>query len=220
MKSESITTMTPQTTSYPALAQRASQLAYFTVGYNALEALVAITSGLLAGSIALVGFGLDSVIETASGLTILWRFRAAQEHEQERAEARAVKIVGATFFLLAAYVSYEAISDLWYHRLPTFSIPGTAIATLSLIVMPILGVAKRRLATRLASRALAADSVETLLCSYLSAALLLGLIANGWLAWWWADPVPALCMVPYMVWEGFEAFEEESEGRSAAPGGV
>jgi divalent metal cation (Fe/Co/Zn/Cd) transporter len=86
--------------------------------------------------------------------------------------------------------------------------------------MPILGMAKRRLAKRLASRALAADSIETLLCSYLSAALLLGLIANGWLAWWWADPVAALCMVPYMVWEGFEAFEAESEGRSAAPRGI
>jgi divalent metal cation (Fe/Co/Zn/Cd) transporter len=199
---------------YSTLARRASQLAYFTVGYNALEALVAITSGLLAGSIALVGFGLDSVIETASGLTIIWRFRPKHEHKQESTEARAVRIIGATFFLLALYVTYEASSDLWYHRPPTFSIPGTLLAVLSLIVMPVLALAKRRLATKLASRALAADSTETLLCSYLSAALLLGLLANGWLGWWWADPVAALCMVPYMVSEGFEAFQGESPGRS------
>ena len=194
---------------YPALARRASRLAYFTVGYNVLEAAVAIASGLLAGSIALVGFGLDSLIEVTSALAILWRFRRARQ-EQERAESRAVKLVGATFFALAVYVSYEAISDLWFRRAPSFSIPGLVIAVLSLIIMPILGVAKRRLAIRLASRALAADAVETLLCSYLSAALLLGLAANGWLGWWWADPIAALWMVPYMIWEGFEAFGEES----------
>ena len=120
-----------------------------------------------------------------------------------------MKLVGATFFALAVYVSYEAIADLWFRRAPNFSILGLVIAVLSLIIMPILGLAKRRLAVRLASRALAADAVETLLCSYLSAALLLGLVANGWLGWWWADPIAALCMVPYMIWEGFEAFGEE-----------
>jgi len=163
---------------YPALARRASRLAYFTVAYNVLEAAVAIASGLLAGSIALVGFGLDSLIEVTSALAILWRFRRARQ-EQARAESRAVKLVGATFFALAVYVSYEAISDLWFRRAPSFSIPGLVIAVLSLIIMPILGVAKRRLAIRLASRALAADAVETLLCSYLSAALLLGLVEIG-----------------------------------------
>ena len=196
---------------YPALARRASRLAYFTVGYNVLEALVAIASGLLAGSTALVGFGLDSVIEVTSALAILWRLQNTP-HQAERAESRAVKLVGATFFALAVYVTYEAISDIWFHRPPSFSIPGTVIAGLSLIIMPILGVAKRRLAIKLASRALAADAVETLLCAYLSAALLLGLVANGWLGWWWADPVAALCMVPYMVWEGLEAFGEVPSG--------
>jgi divalent metal cation (Fe/Co/Zn/Cd) transporter len=197
--------------SYPVLARRASRLATFSVGYNALEAVVAIASGLLAGSIALVGFGLDSVIEVTSALTILWRFRSARQ-EQERAESRAVKLVGATFFALAAYVTYEAITDLWLRRTPAFSIPGLVIAVLSLIIMPILGLAKRRLAIKLASRALAADATETLLCSYLSATLLLGVAANGWLGWWWADPIAALCMVPYMIWEGLEAFEEKSSG--------
>ena len=195
----------------PALVRRATHLAYLTVTYNAFEALVAIISGILAGSVALTGFGLDSLIEIASALAILWRF-GSLAHEHEQAESQAVKFVGATFFALAAYVSYHAIGDLWFRRPPSFSLPGLAIAGLSIIIMPILGLAKRRLATRLASRALAADAAETLLCSYLSAALLLGLLANGLLGWWWADPVAALCMVPYMVWEGLEAFEEESRG--------
>ena len=146
-------------------------------------------------------------------MVILWHFRSLQHHPQERAESLAVKLVGAPFFVLAAYVSYEAISALWFQRQPTFSIPGTVIAVLSLIIMPILGLAKRHLATRLASRALAADAAETLLCCYLSGALLLALIANGWLGWWWADAVAALCMVPYMAWEGQEAFGVASEDR-------
>ena len=194
---------------HPALTARASRLATFSVAYNTLEAVVAIASGLLAGSIALVSFGLDSVIEVTSALAILWRFRRARQ-EQEAAESRALRLVGATFFALAAYVSYEAVSHLWLHHAPSFSTPGLALAILSLIVMPILGLAKRRLAIELASRALAADAAETLLCSYLSAALLLGLAANGWLGWWWADPIAALCMVPYMIWEGLEAFGEEA----------
>jgi len=208
-KSTAMSDVTFRSDSHPALARRASRLATFSVAYNVLEAVVAITSGLLAGSIALVGFGLDSVIEVTSALTILWRFRRAPQ-EQEHAESRAVKLVGATFFALAAYVTYEAITDLWLRRTPSFSIPGLVIAALSFIIMPILGFAKRRLAIKLASRALAADAVETLLCSYLSATLLLGVAANGWLGWWWADPIAALCMVPCMIWEGLEAFEEES----------
>ena len=202
------TTASSQPDGYAALARRASRLATFSVAYNVLEAAVAITSGLLAGSVALVGFGLDSVIEVTSAVIILWRFRKGSQ-DQGRSESRAVKLVGATFFALAAYVSYESIADLWLRRAPSFSVPGLAIAFLSLIVMPILGLAKQRLARRLGSRALAADAVETMLCSYLSAALLLGLAANGWLGWWWADPIAAICMVPYMIWEGREAFEDE-----------
>jgi divalent metal cation (Fe/Co/Zn/Cd) transporter len=176
------------------------------VAWNTLEALVALVAGGLASSIALEGFGLDSVIETLSGFTLLWRFRrfrlAGEEHH---AELRAAQVVGVTFFALAAYVGYEAGADLWFRRAPQFSLPGIILAAVSLVVMPVLALAKRRVARTLQSRALAADSVQTFLCSYLSAALLLGLALNGWLGWWWADPLAALAMAAFMVHEGFEA---------------
>lgn len=199
------------------LHQRAIRLEYFTVGWNSIEALVALVAGALASSIALVGFGLDSIIETISGVALLWRFKQHRLEEQA-AESRALQVVGATFFALAAYVSYEAVSDLWFHHPPKFSLPGTILAVVSLVVMPVLGVAKRRVAVALHSRALAADGMETLLCSYLSATLLLGLVLNGWLGWWWADPVAALAMTLFMIREGIEAFSgEKSEVRSQKP---
>jgi len=193
-----------------ALQQRAIRLEYFTIGWNSLEALVALVAGALASSIALVGFGLDSIIETISGAALLWRFKQQRLGEEE-AESRAVKVVGATFFTLAAYVGYEAISDLWLRQPPKFSLPGAILAAVSLVVMPVLGVAKRRVAVQLNSRALAADGMETLLCSYLSATLLLGLVLNGWLGWWWADPVAALAMTLFMIREGIEAFSGDHE---------
>jgi divalent metal cation (Fe/Co/Zn/Cd) transporter len=189
------------------LRARAVHLEYLTVGWNVVEAAVALLAGWMASSIALEGFGLDSVIETASGLMLLWRFK--QQHVEElQAESRAVKFVGVTFLALAAYVGYEAAADLWFRRAPHFSVAGTILACASLIVMPILGVAKRRVARALASRALAADSLETLLCAYLSATLLTGLILNGSLGWWWADPVAALAMTAFMIREGIEALLE------------
>jgi divalent metal cation (Fe/Co/Zn/Cd) transporter len=168
------------------------------------QAGVLLAAGWLAASIALEGFGLDSVIEILSGLTVLWRFRQ-QTLRDEHAERQAVRLVGVTFLALAAYVGFEAGSDLWLHRAPSFSLPGFILAALSLIVMPSLGLAKRRTARRLGSRALAADSLETFLCAYLSGALLVGLALNGWLRWWWADPVAALAITAFMVREGIEA---------------
>jgi divalent metal cation (Fe/Co/Zn/Cd) transporter len=190
------------------LRRRATRLEWFTVTWNVLEALVALGAGYLAGSIALEGFGLDSVIETISGLTLLWRFRARVYGTagEQAAERRAVRVVGMTFFALAAYVGYEGGADLWFRRAAHFSLPGVILATASLIVMPILGLAKRRTARALESRALAADSVQTLVCSYLSAILLGGLLLNGWLHWWWADPAAALAIAAAMVGEGLEAF--------------
>jgi divalent metal cation (Fe/Co/Zn/Cd) transporter len=192
-----------------ALRRRAVRLEYFTVGWNVVEAGVALAAGGAASSVALIGFGLDSVIETVSGLTLLWRFRQ-QGSREAQAESSALRVVGITFFALAAYVGYESASDLWYRRAPEFSLPGFILAAVSLVVMPVLGIAKRRLAGALGSRALAADGMETLLCSYLSATLLLGLGLNGWKGWWWADPVAGLAITGFMVREGLEALRGET----------
>jgi divalent metal cation (Fe/Co/Zn/Cd) transporter len=194
-----------------ALRQRAIRLEYFTVGCSILEAVVALVAGGAASSSALIGFGLDSIIETASGVTLLWRLRKRHE-EEARAESSAVKVVAVTFFALAAYIGYEAASDLWLRRAPQFSLPGLVLAFLSLLVMPFLGIAKRRLAVQLKSRALAADGMETLLCAYLSGTLLLGLGANGLFGWWWADPVAGLAIAGFMVREGLETWRGESCG--------
>ncbi len=185
--------------------RRAVRLEYLTIVWNTAEAVVALLAGTLAGSIALVGFGLDSIIETISGAALLWRLRQQGDFERV-AESRALRIVGLTFFALAAYVGYESASDLWFRRPPGESLVGMALAGVSLVVMPLLGRAKRRLAVKLGSRALAADGMETLLCAYLSFTLLLGLGLNAWLGWWWADPVAALVMVGFMLREGREAW--------------
>jgi divalent metal cation (Fe/Co/Zn/Cd) transporter len=184
--------------------RRAIRLEYLTVAWNVVEIVVAIIAGIMARSIALIAFGLDSAIEVISGLALLWRFKQARI-EEHKAETRAVKIVGVTFFLLSIYVGFEAAHDLYFHHVPESSLPGMTLATVSLIVMPLLAFAKRRLAKLLGSRALAADSMETFFCSYFSATLLAGLALNRWLGWWWADPAAALVMVALMVREGIEA---------------
>ena len=189
---------------------RGRWLEYLTVGWNSLEAIASIIAGLFAGSIALVGFGLDSVIETSSGGALLWRLSHANEQNaerRERAERISLRIVGASFLALAAYVGFEAARDLWTREAPQHSIPGIVIATLSLITMPLLARAKRKVARTLNSHALKADSRQTDLCAYLSAILLSGLLLNFLLGWWWADPVAGLIMVPIIVREGFEALK-------------
>jgi len=189
--------------------RQAIRLEYFTIAWNTLEALVALVAGVLAGSIALVGFGLDSVIEVTAGAVLLWRLRQRGEFESA-AESRALRIVGLTFFALAAYVTYESLSDLWFRHQSQESLVGIILAAVSLAVMPLLGHAKRRLAHRLESRALAADGMQTYLCSYLSFTLLLGLGLNASVGWWWADPAAALAMVAFMLREGVHAWRGES----------
>lgn len=202
----------PAITATPSESHRrqAIRLEVLTIVWNVTEAVVALAAGFLAGSIALVGFGLDSIIETISGATLLWRLRQRGELEA-KAESRSLHIVGLTFFLLAAYVSYESVTDLWFRRQPRESLVGIILAGVSLLVMPLLGRAKRRVARQLGSRALAADGMETYLCSYLSFTLVLGLGLNAWLGWWWADPVAALAMVAFMVREGREALRADAD---------
>lgn len=202
-------------TGRPELLRRGLRLEYFTIGWNSLEAVIAIGAGVLASSIALVGFGLDSVVEVSSGAILLWRLRAEMggsgPETAERVERRALLFVGVSFFALAAYVVYESGKKLWLRERPEESLVGLALALLSLIVMPTLAYAKLGVAKRLGSRALAADAMETAVCSYLSFALLLGLGLNALLGWWWADPVAALLMLPLILHEGVEAVGESRE---------
>jgi divalent metal cation (Fe/Co/Zn/Cd) transporter len=184
------------------------RLEYFTLGWNALEAAIAIGAGWLAGSIALVGFGVDSLIESMSGAILLWRL-ASPAHDESR-ERLALKLVGVSFFLLAAYICFEAIKSLIAAEPPKASIPGIVLAVASLIVMPLLARAKRRVAANISSNALVADSRQTDICAYLSAILLGGLVLNALFGWWWADPIAALIMVPIIAREGFEAWQGEA----------
>lgn len=188
---------------------------YFTVGWNIIEGIVAIAAGIVAGSIALVGFGLDSCIEVASGIVLIWRLRKhgfSNQDEEEAAEKKAIFFVGATFLLLALYVTYESGKKLVFQEHPDESLIGIILAIVSLVVMPLLALYKKKIATAINSRALRADALETLACSYLSLTLVVGLAANAIFGWWWADPVSALAMVYFLVKEGLEAIREGREG--------
>ena len=189
-----------------ATIHRGLSLEYFTVVWNLLEAMVALVSGAVAGSIALMGFGLDSLIEVSSGGILLWRLLADHDEERrERVERSALKLVGVSLLLLAAYVAGDSVVSLVGRKAPERSLPGIALATASLIAMPLLARAKRRVAWALGSAALQADSRQTDICAYLSAVLLLGLLLNATFGWWWADPVAGLVMVPLIGYEGREA---------------
>jgi divalent metal cation (Fe/Co/Zn/Cd) transporter len=200
-----------------ALLGRALRLERLTIGWNVAEAVVAVGAGWLAGSIALVGFGLDSVIETLAALALYRRLRAelggASEEEAEAHERRALWIVGVTFLLLSGYIFFEAATTLWLREPPGASWVGLSLAALSLAVMPTLAIGKHRTGKALGSRALIADAKETFVCSYLSLTLLAGLGLNALFGWWWADPVAALAMLPFLVREGKEAIEEARESR-------
>ena len=186
--------------------RRGVLLEWFTILYNSLEGLIALAAGFLSGSVALVGFGFDSAIEVTSGAALLWRLRGdASERTRERHEAAALRIVGVCFLVLALYVSYDALQSLVSREAPRRSLPGIVLAAASLIVMPLLALAKRRVAGRIASAALTADARQTQLCTYLSGILLCGLVLNASLGWWWADPVAALAMVPIIAKEGSDA---------------
>ena len=189
-----------------AIVQRGQRLTWATIAYNSIEAVISIVAGLLAGSVALVGFGFDSVIELGSSVAGLWRLSADPSPERRaRAERHALRIIGLCFLVLAVYVLADAVRTLVTRERPEEAPLGIAIAIGSLVVMPLLARAKRRVAAQLSSSALTAEARQTQICTYLSAILLAGLLINAALGWWWADPVAALAMVPLIGYEGVEA---------------
>ena len=189
------------------LRRRGFWLEYASMAWMTAEAAVAITAGILASSIALTGFGLDSVLELAAAAVVVWQLRGGEdEGEGEDREARAVRLIGVTFFALAAYLAVEAARDLAGHARPAFSPAGLAIAAAALLVMPALAVAKRRTGQALGNQALIADSAETALCALTSAAALIGVGLNAGAGWWWADPAAALVIAALAAREGLEAW--------------
>ena len=192
----------------PAAVQRGRRLEYFTVVWNTVEGLVAFVAGMIAGSISLVGFGIDSFIEVTSGSVLLWRMSVDSDVDRRKLnEKRALRIVGGCFLLLAIYITYDSISDLWSKRAPEHSVAGIILACVSLVVMPILSRAKRKVGRALGSAAMHADAKQTEFCTYLSAILLLGLLLNAFFGLWWADPLAALIMVPIITKEGIEGLQ-------------
>lgn len=188
------------------LGRRAKLLAGASVAYNVIEAVIAVSAGVVAGSIALVGFGLDSVVEVSSGLVILWQFR---HRLPESREQQALRLMAASFFALAAYVTVESARALLTAGDPAPSVVGIGLAIASLVIMPCLSWAQRRTGKALGSNAVVADSTQTLLCTYLSAALLAGLVLNATLGWSWADPVAGLVIAGVAVREGLQAWRGE-----------
>lgn len=187
--------------------RRGQWLVWTTLGYNSLEGLLSVAAGVLAGSVALVGFGVDSFIEVTASLAAIWRLRAdADAHRRAVVERRALRVIGVCFLALATYVAVDATRSLARRDAPGESLLGIAIAAASLVVMPLLARAKRDVARALASRAIRAEARQTDICMYLSAILLGGLGLNALFGWWWADPVAALGMVPLILWEGRAAF--------------
>ena len=198
----------PQEVIRDAAVRQGRRLEYFTVGWNLIEAAVALGAGFFAGSIALIGFGIDSLIETSSGAVLLWRLQEGEKGEKR--ERMALKLVGISLLALAVYVAIDATKGLILKEPPGESLVGMILAAVSLIVMPLLAWAKRKVAAKLSSQALVADSHQTDICAYLSAILLVGLGLNALFDWWWADPVAALAMVPIIVKEGLEALRGEA----------
>jgi divalent metal cation (Fe/Co/Zn/Cd) transporter len=189
-----------------AAVRRGRRLEYFTIAWNSLEGLLAVAMGMVAGSISLVGFGLDSFIEVTSGSVLLWRMSVdADVHRREQNEKRALQVVGLCFLLVAGYIAYESGMDLVSRRVPEHSVPGIILACVSLVVMPLLSRAKQSVGRALGSAAMRADAKQAEFCTYLSAILLGGLLLNALFGLWWADPVAALVMLPIIAKEGIEA---------------
>ncbi len=186
-----------------------------TLAYNVVEAVVALWAGSEAGSIALFGFGLDSVIEVVAASALLWRLsveaRGGDSERIEKAEGKVRRLIGITFLVLAAYVTVQAVYTLTTQSRPEESLVGIVLAAASLIIMPLLAWGKLRVARGLGSEALRAEAKETLACAYLSFTLLLGLLLNATLGWWWADPAVALLMVPWLIREGLEGWRGEGD---------
>lgn len=194
-----------------AILRRGRRLEYFTVAYNCLEGVVSLIAGLFSGSVSLVGFGLDSFIEVTSGAALIWRLgHEADPRRRAVAERTSLRIVGACFGALAAYIAFDSAGALSRREAPASSVPGILIAIASLVVMPLLARAKRKVARALNSSAMHADSRQTEFCTYLSAILLAGLLLNSLFGWWWADPVAALAMVPIISKEALDALRGRS----------
>jgi len=196
------------------LFKKGLRLEYFTIAYNILEAAASIVFGSIANSIALIGFGLDSIVESLSGLVLVWRLRQhgkISEADEDRLERRATRLVAVTFFILGAYVSFQSIKNLISADIPDPSIPGIIIAGVSIVIMPWLTWQKYRVGKQINSRALIADSKETLACAFLSVALLLGLGANQLFGFWQADPIVGLIIAVFLFREGWEGWHENGE---------
>lgn len=194
-----------------SLVHRGQFLSRTTFAYNAIEGIVAILAGTAAGSVALIGFGVDSGIELTASVAALWRLQKdADAAKREHAEKLTHRIIGVLFLALAVYVTIEAGASLLNHDTPEESTVGIVLAALSLLVMPLLARAKRNIAIQLGSRALRAESMQTNLCTILSGILLAGLGLNALFGWWWADPIAALAMVPIIAREGFEGVRGEA----------
>lgn len=189
------------------LGRRAQVLAGAAVAYNVVEAIIAIAAGVAAGSVALVGFGLDSIVEVSSGLIILWQFRHALPESRER---QALRAMAYSFFALAGYVAFESARALLTGADPDTSTVGMALAAASLVVMPFLSFAQRRTGRALSSSTVVADSTQTMLCTYLSAVLLVGLVLNATLGWSWADPIAGLVIAAVAAREGLQAWRGEN----------
>jgi divalent metal cation (Fe/Co/Zn/Cd) transporter len=191
-------------------ARTARRLSWLSLAYMGAEGAVAVTAAILAGSVALLGFGLDSVIEALASIIVVWRFTGTRTLSHT-AERRAQKAVAVTYFLLAPYIAADAIRSLITAEHPATSWPGIAVSAASLIVMPVLGIAKQRIGTRLGSAAVRGEGTENLICAYLAAGVLAGLLANTALGWWWLDPAIALVIAAMAVHEGRETWEGDED---------
>ena len=193
------------------LVRRGLVLNWVTIAYNLLEAIVSISVGAVVGSVALLGFGVDSAIEVAASIAAQWRLRSdANVATRERVEVLTTRAIGGSFLALAAYVTYESIDALWHHEAPERSTVGVVILALSVVVMPVLARAKGHIADALCSGSLRADATQTSLCAYLSGIALGGVALNMLFGWWWADPVAALAMVPIITKEGIAGVRGET----------
>jgi divalent metal cation (Fe/Co/Zn/Cd) transporter len=195
---------------------RALGLEYLTVGWNIAEGVIAVSAAVLAGSVALLGFGIDSFVESASGAVMIWRLlverrAGSNDARLDAIEHRARRLVALSLFLLAAFVAFDAVDTLWASKRPAFSLVGVILTSVSLVVMLWLARAKRRVARALGSRAMEADAFQTTACWWLSLAALAGITLNGALGWWWADPAAALVIAALIVKEGREAWEGEHD---------
>ncbi len=203
--------MPPRSQEWLGAARRARFLSWLSLAWMGTEGLVGLATGLVAGSIALTGFGINAFVEGFASLVIVWRFTGSRLHS-EKAEARAHRIVAIQFFILAPYVAYEAISKLWHGDQPDTSWIGIALVTTSAIGMPLLGRAKRQLAAKLGSGATHGEGTQNILCGYLAVAVLAGLLGNALLGWWWLDPIAALTIAALASREGRESWRGESCG--------